>query len=819
MKKFHIQKAIILEALSDTLIQLEVNKLKNKTIRVLEFDKILDLLQARTVSALGKEIAKELTPSVEFYEIVENLKETTEAVELSLKKGNIPLFGIQDIRGAVKKCVIGGQTSLVEFLWIADTLKTCVRLKKYIKEDKTEGMFPTIEYFIDTLTVEKKLESRIREVILSEEEIADNASPELYSMRRKIKEKTATMREKLNHMITSSSYTKYLQEPIVTIRNDRFVIPIKQEFKNNVPGIVHDQSASGATLFIEPMSVVEMNNDIKRLRLDEEAEIEKILLELGAMVSEVSDGLETNVKILATLDFINAKAKLALDFACVAPVMNSDRRVDLKKARHPLLKQDSVVPINIILGDKFDSLVVTGPNTGGKTVTLKTLGLLTLMAQAGLHIPASDGSELAVFKQVFADIGDEQSIEQSLSTFSSHMINIVSIMKDVNEDSLVLFDELGAGTDPTEGAALAISILETLHEKKIRTVATTHYAELKYFALTTQGISNASVEFDLATLRPTYKLIIGLPGKSNAFEISRKLGLDEKLIERARIQLSSEEHEIEDLLKNLEENRKIAEDEKFTAQRLKQAAAEEKAVISSKMEKIDTQKDRILREAEKKALDIIRDAKEEADKLISELRASMKMDSAEKESAISNARQKLKKNSEKYEDSMSGRVLSKKSAEPPKNLKIGDQVKVLSLGQRGTVLTIPDNEGNLTVQMGIMKVNVNIDALELDETEKKKEKTTYNLRNNIQNEKVKSSSTSVDVRGLNLDEAIMEVDKFIDDCYLASIPYGTIIHGKGTGVLSAGIKQHLRAQKYVKSYRMGGISEGGSGATIIEIEN
>jgi len=793
--------------------------LKSKTIRVLEFDKIIDLLQSRTVSILGKEIAKELLPSDEFYEVIENLKETTEAVELSLKKGGMPLFGIQDIRGAVRKCSMGGQTSLVEFLWIADTLKTCRRLKTYIKEDKTEGLFPTIEYFIDTLVIEKKLEERIKEVILSDEEIADNASSTLYSLRRKIKDKTASMREKLNHMITSSAYSKYLQEPIVTIRNDRFVIPVKQEFKNNVPGIIHDQSSSGATLFIEPMSVVEMNNDIKRLKLDEESEIEKILLELGEMVAMVAGGLESNVRILATLDFVNAKAKLALDFGCIAPIMNKDKRIDLKKARHPLLKQDAVVPINIYLGDKFDTLVVTGPNTGGKTVTLKTLGLLTLMAQAGLHIPASDGSELSVFKQVFADIGDEQSIEQSLSTFSSHMINIVSIMKEVNDDSLVLFDELGAGTDPTEGAALAISILETLHEQKIRTIATTHYAELKYFALTTQGVSNASVEFDLATLRPTYKLIIGLPGKSNAFEISRKLGLDEKLIERARLQMSSDEHEIEDLLKNLEENRKISENDKDMAERLKKAITEEKAAIAMKMERIDNQRDKVLRDAEKKALEIIREAKEEADKLINELKDSIKKDSSEKENAISNVRQGFKKKSEKYEDSMSERVLSKKSSEPPKNLKIGDQVKVLNLGQKGTVLVIPDHEGNLTVQIGIMKVNVNINMLALDDSEKKKEKSAFSMRNNIQNDKVKNASTSVDVRGLNLDEAVMEVDKFIDDCYLASIPYGTIIHGKGTGVLSAGIKQHLKGQKYVKSYRMGGLSEGGSGATIVEIKN
>lgn len=793
--------------------------MKSKTLRVLEYDKIIALLADRTASNLGREIAKELVPSENLFEATENLKETTEAVELSLKKGSMPLFGVQDIRGSLKKASMGSIMSLTEFLWIADTLLTCRRLKSYIKEDKTEGMFPTIEYFIDTLEIHKKLEDRIHEVVISEEEIADTASPALHSLRRKIKDRSGAMREKLNHMITSSAYAKYLQDPIVTIRNDRYVIPVKVECKNNIPGIVHDQSASGSTLFIEPMAVVEMNNEIKKLKMDEEAEIERILFELADLIAQVGEDLSNNMKILATLDFINAKAKLSLDYKGMEPKLNDKGKVDLKRARHPLLKQDTVVPIDIYLGDQFDTLVVTGPNTGGKTVTLKTLGLLTLMAQSGLHIPASDGSELAVFKQVFADIGDEQSIEQSLSTFSSHMTNIVSIMNEVDEDSLALFDELGAGTDPTEGAALAISILETLHERRIRTVSTTHYAELKYFALTTPGVSNACVEFDIATLRPTYKLIIGLPGKSNAFEISRKLGLSEELIERARKQMSSEEHEIEDLLKNLEENRKITENDKESAERLKSDAAAVNAVVQNKLEKLENQKEKIIKEAERKALDIIREAKEESEKIIKELRDSMEKDHGSKEEIITKSRGTIRRREEELESANSIRTLSKTSAEPPKNLQIGNSVKVINIGQKGSVLTLPDNNGDLTVQVGIMKVNVNIKNLQIDDSEAIKKKSSYAANTKIQSEKVKNASSSVDLRGQNLDEAIMNVDKFLDDCYLAGIGMGTIIHGKGTGVLSAGVKQHLRSHPYVKSYRNGGISEGGAGATIVEIKN
>ncbi len=792
--------------------------MKKKTLRVLEYDKIIDMIAERTSSNLGREIAKDLEPTENFYEANENLKETTEAVELSLKKGSMPLFGVQDIRGAIRKASMGSALSLLEFLWIADTLMTCRRLKAYIKEDRTDGMFPTIEYFIDTLEIHKKLEDRIREVVLNEEEVADTASPELHTLRRKIKDRTGAMREKLNHMITSPSYNKFLQDPIITIRNDRYVIPVKQECKSSVPGIVHDQSASGATLFIEPMAVVEMNNEIKRLKMDEEAEVERILFELAGMVAQVESDLDTNVKILATLDFINAKARFSLDYKCMEPKLNNEGRIDLKKARHPLLKQDKVVPIDIYLGDRFDTLVVTGPNTGGKTVTLKTLGLLTLMAQSGLHIPASDGSEIAVFKQVFADIGDEQSIEQSLSTFSSHMTNIVSIMDEVDEDSLALFDELGAGTDPTEGAALAISILETLHERGIRTVATTHYAELKYFALTTPGVSNACVEFDVTTLRPTYKLIIGVPGKSNAFEISRKLGLSEELIERARKQISSEEHEIEDLLKNLEENRKSSENDKVLAERLRSDAAAVQAEVESRLEKIENQKDRILREAERKALEIVRQAKEESEKLIKELKDSMDQDHATKNERINKVKNTINRREEQLESASGSRVLGKTSAAPPKNLKIGDSVKVLSLGQKGSVLTLPDGNGDLTVQIGIMKVNVNVKALQLESSDTEKQKAKYTPSSGIQSEKVRNASSSVDVRGQNLDEAIMNVDKFLDDCYLAGIGMGTIIHGKGTGVLSAGIKQHLRSHPYVKSHRMGGISEGGAGATIVEIK-
>lgn len=781
--------------------------MNEKALKILEYNKIIDMLCESTVSVMGRDIAADLKPSGDLNEIKELLQETTEAVNLILKKGNIPIGGVQDIRIALKKVKMGSALEPGELLKVADTLRAARRLKAFMNDDRREESFPIIEYYIETLSACKSVEERINSAIVSEEEIADNASPQLNSIRRKIKEKTASMREKLNHMISSSAYQKYLQEPIITVRGDRHVIPVKQEFRANIPGIVHDQSASGATLFIEPMAIVEMNNDIKKLKLDEENEIERILRELTALVDDKYDSIKTNMEVLATLDFIFAKAKFSLELRCTEPRVNNKGIINMKKARHPLLKAETVVPIDIYMGETFNTLVITGPNTGGKTVTLKTIGLLTLMAQSGLHIPADDYSEVAVFDEVFADIGDEQSIEQSLSTFSSHMTNIVSIIEHVTPNSLVLFDELGAGTDPTEGAALAMSILELLHKKNIRTAATTHYSELKIFALSTEGICNASVEFDIATLKPTYRLLIGIPGKSNAFEISRKLGLPEEIIKKAKEFISQDDIKFEDLIKSLEDEKRKAEEERNAAARLRFELEKEKSEMDRRLEKLEAQRDRIIREARNEALEIVRRSKEEAEELIRELRDARE---------IEKSRMKFKQRENELEDKIGESLFKKAAGAPLKDIRIGMAVKIVNLNQKGSVLTLPDEDGNLTVQAGIMKISVNIKNLAAAEEEKEKPKRGGNFK--ISSAKTMAVAPQIDLRGQTLDEALMNVDKYLDDAYLGNLPQVTIIHGKGTGVLRAGIMQLLKSHSHVKSYRSGGFGEGGIGATIVEIK-
>lgn len=790
--------------------------MNEKALRVLEYNKIIDMLCENTVSEMGRDIASELKPSSNLHEVKELQQETTEAVKMILKKGNIPLAGVQDIRVPLRKAKMGSTLDPGELLKIADALRAARRLRDFMNEDKGEESFPIIGYYIETLSPIKNIEDRIESAIASEEEISDNASPLLHSIRRKIREKTGAMREKLNQMIASPAYQKYLQEPIVTMRGDRHVIPVKQEFRSNVPGIIHDQSASGATLFIEPMAIVEMNNEVRKLKLDEENEIERILKELTSLVEEKYDSIKTNMEILATLDFIFAKGKFSLEFRCTEPVINSKGVINIKKARHPLIKPEVVVPIDIYLGESFNTLVITGPNTGGKTVTLKTIGLLVLMAQAGLHIPAGDYSEIAVFDEVFADIGDEQSIEQSLSTFSSHMTNIVRILKELTPNSLVLFDELGAGTDPTEGAALAMSILELLHKKGIRTAATTHYSELKIYALTTEGICNASVEFDVETLRPTYRLLIGIPGKSNAFEISRKLGLSDDIIKRAKEFMSQDDVKFEDLIKSLEEDKKKAEQERDAAARLKYELERAKAEIEKKLDKMTEQRDKMLREAQREALEIVRKSKEEAEELIKELREAMQRESEEKAALIEQSRLRMKQREAELEDNIGETLIRRISSAPPKNLKVGMTVRILNLDQKGSVLTLPDEEGNLTVQAGIMKVTVNVNNLRVEGEEKEKPKR--NESSKVRSSRAMNIATQVDVRGQTLDEALMNVDKYLDDAYLAGLAQATIIHGKGTGVLRTGIMQLLKKHSHVKSYRSGGYGEGGIGATIVEIK-
>lgn len=790
--------------------------MNDRTLRVLEYDKIIELVANETVSNLGREIAMSLKPSNNVYEIKEWLQETTEAADIILKRGTFPLEGIYDIRMALKKAEIGSLLTMEELLIISYTLASARKIRLFMKEDRGEKEYPIIEDLVNLLTEYKHIENSINKAIVSEEEISDNASPELAAIRRKIRDKHGQIKDKLNSMVTSSAYQKYLQEQIVTMRGDRYVLPVKQEYRSNVPGIVHDQSSSGATLFIEPMAVVEMNNDLRQLKLKEKDEIERILAQLSALISENHDSIKTNVEILATLDFIFAKAKFSLAYRCSEPVINTEGRINIKKARHPLIDPNVVVPIDIRVGEDFNTLVITGPNTGGKTVTLKTTGLLNLMAQSGLHIPAGDYSEVSVFDHIYADIGDEQSIEQSLSTFSSHMKNIVSILQSVSKNSLVLLDELGAGTDPTEGAALAMAILDLLHEKDVRTVATTHYSELKIYALTTPGVSNASVEFDIETLQPTYKLSIGVPGKSNAFEISKKLGLADSIIEKAKEFITKDKIKFEDVISSLEESRKKADEERYAAQRLRNEIERTKEEADRRLEKILAQKNRIIEEANKTARNIVEKQKEEINNLIKQLKDAIDKENEDKAKAIEKARQDFRNIEEKTENSLGISIASKINVRPPEKLKLGDTVKILTLNQKGEVITLPDEEGNLVVQAGIMKINVNIKDLQLMKDEK--EEILTQRYSKIGRAKAAQVPHQIDLRGKTLDETLMEIDKYLDDVYLAGIPSVTIIHGKGTGVLRAGIKEFLRNHAHVKSFRTGGYNEGGLGATIVEIK-
>ncbi|NLY43172.1 MAG: endonuclease MutS2 [Clostridiaceae bacterium] len=789
-----------------------------KVLDVLEYNKILDKLAGLTTSVLSREKALELFPSKEIEEVRKLLQETSEAVSMILRKGNAPLYGLSDIRGALKRAEIGAILSPRELLDIAHALKIAQNMKKYAAEDRKEQVYPLIDGLIDGLKVYKKVEDSINACILSEDEIYDHASPELNTIRRQIRNVNEKIKDILNDIIHSPRYQKYLQEPIVTVRGDRYVVPVKAEHRGNVAGLVHDSSASGATLFIEPMAVVDANNELRQLKVKEKNEIERILLELTLMVQQHVEGIRENVRIITELDFIFAKAKLSLEWNAVEPVMNDQGYLNIKKARHPLLDPKTVVPTDIYLGKDFNTLVITGPNTGGKTVTLKTIGLFTLMAQSGLHVPAADGSIMAVFKNVFADIGDEQSIEQSLSTFSSHMTNIVRILERVDRDSLVLFDELGAGTDPVEGAALAMAILEYLYKVGARTVATTHYSELKLFALSTKGVENAACEFDVDTLRPTYRLLIGVPGKSNAFAISKRLGLKPELIERAKEYISKEDVQFEDIISNLERNRQIAEQEKELAVRYKREIEELKNELSLQKEKMRAQREKMMQEARREARKIIQQAKEEADEIIKELRRIQEEEEAkERNRAIEQMRMKLKDKLNNLDKSLSKTVSAQNAdVKPPKNLKPGDPVLVTTLNQKGHVLVPPGENGEVQVQVGIMKINVHVSDLRLVE-DKKEAGAGKDGLGKIAMSKSSTISVELDVRGQVLEEALLNVDKYLDDAALAGLSQVTIIHGKGTGVLRNGIHSLLRKHAHVESFRLGKYGEGEAGVTIVEL--
>ncbi len=794
---------------------------EQKAVKTLEFDKILERLASYTESEKVKKQIAELVPYTDINKARTSQRETTEALITMLKLGAPPVnLTAAEVTGAVKRAEQGGMLNTRELLDIARLFYIARRMKSYLGDAAEEcAVLHGIEEEIITA---KAFEDKIALCIAGENEITDEASSELGTIRRKVRTLNAKIKDTLNNMIHSGHYKKFLQDPIVTMRSDRYVIPVRSEYKNEVPGIVHDTSASGATVFVEPMSVVNSNNEIRELKNREEIEIERILMELSALAAENSHTVFVDYSCITRLDFMFCKGKLSLDMNGTEPVLNEKGIINFKEARHPLINKDTVVANDIRLGRDYDTLVVTGPNTGGKTVTLKTVGLFSMMAASGLHISAADNSEAAVFEHIFADIGDEQSIEQSLSTFSSHMVNIVSILENIDNNSLALFDELGAGTDPTEGAALAIAVLEFLRARGVKTVSTTHYSELKLFALSTDGVENASCEFDVESLQPTYRLLTGVPGKSNAFAISRRLGLDERVISRANDILSDEDVKFEDVITELEQNRAKARSEAEEAARMKRELSELRKDIEKDRIKLKENKSRILDEARREAKIIVMDARDEANSVIKDLERMRQKGAASKEieKHTAKAREKLKNKEDTIDNAMKRAAKPKKTfVNPPKNLKEGDTVKILDMNEEATVLKQPDKNGNVRVQAGIIKLDVHITNLKKIEENKSKQLAEKYVRNTHAFEsKTKNVSTEVDVRGQNLEEAWDNVDKFLDDCYLAGISPVSIIHGKGTGILRRGIQENLKKHRYVKSYRNGRFGEGEDGVTICELK-
>lgn len=792
--------------------------MNERTLRILEFDKIINRLLNLASSTLGKELVEQIKPETDYRKIEELLKETNDGVSCIVRRGSPPMGGIHDIRASLRRVEISGVLGPGELLRIADSLRAVRNLKNYVSDNLNDAEDNVVNTLIHCLEANRRVEDKIKLCIVSEEEISDHASPALADIRRKTKDLQNSIKDKLNDLVKSQKYQKFMQDSIVTMRGDRYVVPVKQEYRSEIPGLVHDASSSGATIFVEPMAVVEANNNIRQLKVKEQAEIERILYELTADVAGITESLKMNTTMLAKLDFIFAKAKLSVDYNCVWPRLNNQKRILIRKGRHPLLDPKVVVPIDFWVGDKFNALIITGPNTGGKTVTLKTVGLFTLMTQAGLNIPANEGTEMSVFDRVFADIGDEQSIEQSLSTFSSHMKNIVNILEKADDRSLVLFDELGAGTDPTEGAALAMSILECLHQTGSITIATTHYSELKVYASTTQGVENASCEFNVETLKPTYKLLIGIPGKSNAFAISNRLGLSSNIIDRAKEFLTQEDIKFEDMLLNIEKNRSQAESERVKAENYRREIENMKNELEQQKRKLEEQKNKLLREAREEARKILMSAQEDSDAILSEMRRlEAEAEVAERSRAAEEMRHKLRNKLNQVEGSLAESALPKQGyVKPPKNLKPGDSVLIVNLNQKGTVVSAPDKEGEAIIQAGIMKINVHITNLKLiDEQQKEIQKFGSGK---IGMSKSKTISTEIDVRGNALDQATEAVDKYLDDAAIAGLPEITIIHGKGTGVLRSGLHQFLRSHHHVKGYRLGKYGEGEAGVTVVEMK-
>ena len=789
--------------------------MNQKALKTLEFDKIIHILTAHAASEGAKEMCRKLVPYDNINDVERAQRETADALRRVYRKGSVSFGGIRDIRGSLKRLEIGGILGMGELLQIMSLLETAGKIRQYGQREADDTSRDSLDESFEFLDPVPTLASEIRRCILADDEMADDASSALLQIRRSMRQMNDKVHNTLNSMVNGSARS-YLQDPVVTMRDGRYCLPVKAEHRSQVPGMIHDQSSTGSTLFIEPMAVIKLNNDFKELLMKEQQEIEKILSVLSEKAAAVTEILAEDYRILTALDFIFARAMMAKDMKATRPIFNTERQIHIKDGRHPLLDPKKAVPITVRLGDDFDLLIITGPNTGGKTVSLKTVGLFTLMGQAGLHIPAFEGSRLAVFDQVYADIGDEQSIEQSLSTFSSHMTTIVSILKEVTLNSLVLFDELGAGTDPTEGAALATAILDHLHRQGIRAMATTHYSELKVYALSTEGVENACCEFDVESLRPTYRLLIGIPGKSNAFAISSRLGLEDFLIEDAKKRINAQDVSFEDMMAELQDSRVKLLNEQEEITRYKSEIRTLRDALQKKQDRIDERKEKILSDAAAQANAILQEAKDYADETMKNFhkfgKASISVKNMEAERA--RLREKIKEN-----DSRTAKAAPK----PKKKLKaaalhIGDRVRVLSLNLEGTVSTLPNSKGDLFVQMGILRSQVNINDLEYIGEAENLQKGMTTGGGKLRMSKSAAVSTEINLIGMTVDEAIAHLDKYLDDAYLAHVPSVRIVHGKGTGALRTAVHQYLKRCKHVKSFRLGTFGEGDAGVTIAEFK-
>ena len=790
--------------------------MNTKVLTTLEYTKIIDLLTEKADSEPGKKLCRELVPSTDLSAIRTAQRETKDALARLFRIGSTSFGSNRDLGFSIRSLEIGSSLSMSELLKLASFLDNVSRIKTYGKKEREDFPNDSLDAYFEGLTPMTQLANEINRCILSEEEMADDASPRLKSIRRS---KLST-NEKIHSQLTSmvnGAYRTFLQDAVITMRDNRYCIPVKAEYKSQVSGMVHDQSSTGSTFFIEPAAVVNLNNQLKELDLQEQEEIEVILSDLSSQAAVHTSELAADQKIMTTLDFIFAKAKLAMEQNATEPIFNTEHYIQIRKGRHPLLDKKKAVPIDVRLGKDFDLLVITGPNTGGKTVSLKTVGLFILMGQAGLHIPALDRSELSIFSEVYADIGDEQSIEQSLSTFSSHMTRVVHILQHADADSLCLFDELGAGTDPTEGAALAIAILNYLHDRGIRTMATTHYSELKIYALSTNFVENACCEFDVETLRPTYRLLIGIPGKSNAFAISSKLGLSDEIINAAKEQISKEDESFEDVIADLEQSRVTIEKEQQEIAEYKERIRTLQEQLQKKNEKIDQAKDKILRDANEKARAILQEAKDVADETIRDFnKAGASADIKELEKKRQKVRDKINEKNGKLALGNNQKKPANQKTVDPKKLKKGDSVKIISMNLKGIVNTLPDARGNLFVQCGIMRMQTNINDL----VPVKEETITAPALQRTNTGKLKMSksfsvSSEINLLGCTVDEAIAKLDKYLDDAYLAHLPSVRVVHGKGTGALRSAVQSHLKRLKYVKEYRLGEYGEGDAGVTIV----